>query len=151
SRARAPERRRAARDLLAGHHPLKRVRRRSSERGAALMEAVVTIPFFVTMFVMTIFTGNFYRAKLHTIEETKQAALTTASSSCGGTGISVQKMDGADVAFGIATNLLMGAPWTDIFTKGFLKVVDIKEGSVTSGATYDKGPFTIKITTKTSI
>ena len=117
-----------------------------------MTEALITIPFFISTFVLTIFLGKLYRDKLQTMRESKQASLTTASANCGGVGIpgvQIAKVGVADIAMGMVQNLIMGAPWTDIFTRGFNAAIQVKDGTVSASATLHGGPFTVSISTKT--
>lgn len=52
-------------------------------RGAALVEAVVAMPFFIVILGGTIFAGNLYQTKLRTMRRARQSAWTEAISNCG--------------------------------------------------------------------
>ena len=49
-------------------------RRRRRARGAAMVEAIVTIPFFIIIFVSIIFVGRLYRSKMKTHRESMASA-----------------------------------------------------------------------------
>lgn len=59
-------------------------KRRRGERGAALVEAVVIIPFFIIIFASMIFVGQLYGEKQRTIREAKQNAWVYAMGNCQG-------------------------------------------------------------------
>jgi hypothetical protein len=59
-------------------------RGRGGERGAALVEAAVAIPFFVTIFVCLAFVGNLYVEKQRTVSLSRQAAWVHAMGNCEG-------------------------------------------------------------------
>lgn len=58
--------------------------RRRRERGAALVEAVVIVPFFIIIFASMIFVGQLYGEKQRTIREAKQNAWVYAMGNCQG-------------------------------------------------------------------
>lgn len=57
-------------------------RRRSSERGAAMVEGVVAIPFFLIMFAGIVFVGKLYETKMRVMRFTKEAAWNYAMCNC---------------------------------------------------------------------
>lgn len=59
-------------------------RSRRSERGAAMVEALVAIPFFIVIFALTMFVGQFYGEKLRTIRESKKCAWDHSINGCNG-------------------------------------------------------------------
>ncbi len=61
-----------------------RRRLRQRARGAAMVEALVTIPFFITIFAATMFVGTFYGNKLKSLRESKQCAWQYAMVGCNG-------------------------------------------------------------------
>lgn len=113
-------------------------RRRASERGAALVEAVVAIPFFLILFASVIFSGQTYSEKLRVMRDSKQRVWTYAMASCGeggnaadATGItkgseSNGNNGGADTS--TASNAA-GAPHADVINK------DLGSASITVDAT----------------
>jgi hypothetical protein len=60
------------------------VRHRGHQTGAALVEALVAIPFFITIFATTMFVGGFYKEKLVTLRQSKQCAWDNAINGCSG-------------------------------------------------------------------
>jgi hypothetical protein len=56
---------------------------RKRERGAAMVEGVVAIPFFLLMFSALIFVNRFYEAKMRTMRLTKESAWNYAMCNCG--------------------------------------------------------------------
>jgi hypothetical protein len=61
-------------------------RRRTGERGAAMVEAVVAIPFFLLIFAATLYVGNLYQTKLTVMRVAKESAWNYATCNCGETG-----------------------------------------------------------------
>ena len=60
----------------------RRARRR--QRGAAMVEALVAIPFFITIFATTMFVGSFYQEKLRTMRDSKRCAWDHSINGCAG-------------------------------------------------------------------
>ena len=58
--------------------------KRRRRRGAAMVEALVAIPFFIIIFATTMFVGSFYQEKLKTIRESKKCAWDHAIAGCKG-------------------------------------------------------------------
>ncbi|MFI5298019.1 MAG: TadE/TadG family type IV pilus assembly protein [Polyangiales bacterium] len=61
-------------------------RERKNQRGAALVEAAVVIPFFLLMLAGVIFVGKMYQTKLQVMRLSKQSAWTYAMQGCQGDG-----------------------------------------------------------------
>ena len=59
-------------------------RRRARQRGAAMVEALVAIPFFVVIFACTMFVGSFYQEKMRTMAESKRCAWDHSINGCSG-------------------------------------------------------------------
>lgn len=57
---------------------------RRRRRGAAMVEALVAIPFFIVIFATTMFAGSFYQEKLRTMRESKRCAWDHAINGCSG-------------------------------------------------------------------
>jgi Flp pilus assembly protein TadG len=57
---------------------------RRRRRGAAMVEALVAIPFFIVIFAVTMFVGQFYNEKLRTMRESKRCAWDHAMNGCKG-------------------------------------------------------------------
>ena len=66
----------------------KRVRARSrrGERGAAMTEAVVAIPFFLIIFAGIMFVGKMYETKMRVMRLSKESAWNYAMCNCGNAG-----------------------------------------------------------------
>lgn len=62
---------------------LMRLKRRRNKRGAALVEAVVVIPFFIIIFASILFVGNLYKEKIRVMRLTKESAWAYAMENCG--------------------------------------------------------------------
>ena len=63
-----------------------RTRARAGERGAAFVEAVIVLPFFILVFAGVMFVGKFYDSKLTVMREARQSAWTQSMSNCGTAG-----------------------------------------------------------------
>lgn len=59
-----------------------RLRRRRKSRGAAMVEAVVVIPFFIIIFASMIFVAKLYGEKQRTLRVSKEYAWTYAMANC---------------------------------------------------------------------
>jgi hypothetical protein len=62
------------------------VRDRGARRGAALIEALVVIPFFILTLAALVFAGSVYSTKLKAMREAKSRAWAYAMSNCGEAG-----------------------------------------------------------------
>jgi hypothetical protein len=60
----------------------RKLRGRRSSRGAAMVEAVVVIPFFIIIFASMIFVAKLYGEKQRTLRVSKEFAWTYAMSNC---------------------------------------------------------------------
>lgn len=66
-------------------NPTARQRRsRRRQRGAAMVEALVAIPFFIVIFATTMFVGSFYQEKLRTMRDSKRCAWDHSINGCNG-------------------------------------------------------------------
>lgn len=114
---------------------LARLRR---QRGAAMIEALIVIPFFIMIFVLSIFLNNLYTEKLKTIRETKQCVWTSAmKGDCqGGCGQSNTKNLGdKDLDQGAESNPSQGHPQVDKWlTKTFSETDQTKTGSASASS-----------------
>ena len=61
-----------------------KLRSRRRERGAAMVEALVAIPFFIVIFALIMFVGQFYSEKLRTLRESKKCAWDHTMHGCNG-------------------------------------------------------------------
>jgi hypothetical protein len=127
------------RSTMALERALRRARmaRARRERGAAMVEALIVIPFFIIIFVLSIFLNNLYSEKLRTIRETKKCVWQTAmKGDCqGGCGESTTKNLGdKDLDKGAENNPSQGHPQVDKWLKKTFSETDqTKTGSATSG------------------
>jgi hypothetical protein len=118
--------------------------RRRSQRGAALVEALVAIPFFITVFACTMFVGKFYGDKMKTMRLSRETAWAGATKGCaGGEGAPIDDAVNADL--GEAA----GAPGTDVLSKGFGNSSSTLTGQVTASNVI--GGFGASITSKTVV
>lgn len=62
----------------------QRSRYRGRKRGAALVEALAVIPFFLVIFASLVYVGRLYAEKQRTLREARQYAWTFAMNSCAG-------------------------------------------------------------------
>ena len=120
-----------------------------------LVESLIVLPVFITLFVLGVFGGEFYRSKLESIHRAKQEAFKIAATNCQSTygfqNVRIERFSLIDMAFGMATNIIMGAPWTSVFTKPFQQTILVREGRVTSMSDLYGGPVSISISTKTEM
>jgi hypothetical protein len=97
--------------------------RRLCQRGAAMVEALVAIPFFVVIFACTMFVGSFYQEKLRTMAESKRCAWDHSLNGCNG-GCSANTGSagsGAEVQppGGTGSSKTQGSPGSQIMSKDF--------------------------------
>lgn len=118
--------------------------RRRSERGAAFVEALVAIPFFITIFASTMFVGKFYGDKMKTLRESREVAWAGAMKGCAG-GEAPPLDDAASANLEEAA----GAPGTDTLSKGFGNSSSTKTGKATASNVI--GGFGVAITSKTVV
>src|SRR5262249_23965643 len=102
-------------------------RERSRQRGAAMAEAVVSIPFFIVIFACTLFADRVYTTKIKTLNDSKRAAWTSALKGCSGNGGDnlVEAGGGSQSDMGQAGQL----PQTQLTKKGFGGAVGTSDGS----------------------
>jgi len=117
-----------------------RLRARARARGAALVEAVVAIPFFVILFASVIFVGQTYAEKLRVMRDAKQRVWTYAMANCGeagsadGSGISkggesTENNGNADTS---ESSYAKNDPQHQVITKDVGSAAITVEGSVTA-------------------
>jgi hypothetical protein len=103
---------------------LQHRRRRLRQRGAAMVEALVAIPFFVVIFACTMFVGSFYQEKLRTIAESKRCAWDHSINGCSG-GCNAGTADvgsGSEIqqpGSGTGSAKTTGSPGSQIMSKDF--------------------------------
>jgi hypothetical protein len=130
-----------------------RVARARRERGAAMVEALIVIPFFIMIFVLSIFLNNLYSAKLRTIRETKKCVWQSAmKGDCqGGCGESTTKNLGdKDLDKGAENNPSQGHPQVDKWLKKTFSETDMsRTGNATaSSITGIVDGFSVQVATK---
>jgi Flp pilus assembly protein TadG len=114
-----------------------RRRARQHERGAALVEAAVTIPFFITIFVALTFVGSLYTEKQRTVTQSRQQAWVYAMQNCSGQMAGVSPEDGGSVPqqgdqqFG-DTEKFNSAPGGNTASKGTKLAVSTVKGSTST-------------------
>ena len=130
----------------------RRLKGRRGQRGAVMVEALIAIPFFVIIFLLSIFLGNLYKEKLRTIRETKQCAWQTAmQGNCeGGCGQSqTTDLGDADLDMGSEMNPSQGHPQVDDWlTKTFKETSFDATGTATAAEAMDAGGFTKTVYTR---
>lgn len=121
---------------------IKKAKRRS-RRGAALVEAVVTIPFFIGIFVALTFVGSLYIKKQGTISLSRQQAWMYAMNNCSGDMENVNSKDGGstsegEIDFG-GTQEYEGAPGGKTASKGFQMAVSTISGKASTNGNNAAG------------
>ncbi|MFT3774352.1 MAG: hypothetical protein QM820_54015 [Minicystis sp.] len=111
--------------------------KRRRRRGAAMVEALVAIPFFIVIFATTMFVGSFYQEKLRTIRESKKCAWDHALNGCkggcqaetgtAGSGNEVQTPGG-----GTGDTKANGGPQSEIMSKDFYQSKFTVSGKATA-------------------
>ncbi len=100
-----------------------RALRRSRRRGAAMVEALVAIPFFIVIFASTMFVGSFYQEKLRTMAESKRCAWDHSINGCkGGCNADTSTAGSAAEAQppqGTGNSKTQNAPGSQIMSKDF--------------------------------
>jgi hypothetical protein len=118
----------------------RRMEKRRGERGAAMVEAVVAIPFFVIIFASILFVGQTYGEKLRVMRTSKEKVWTYAMANCGERGDS-----GGGIA-GDTTGVLRGSE-----SNGQNGGVDLSQAGQAQGAPHsdvlrkDVGSATITV------
>jgi hypothetical protein len=102
----------------------QRFRRRLRRRGAAMVEALVAIPFFIVIFGCIMFVGSFYQEKLRTMADSKRCAWDHSINGCNGgcnantatagSGSELQQPGG-----GTGSSKTQGSPGSQIMSKDF--------------------------------
>ena len=136
---------------------VKRVRGRRARRGAAMVESLILVPGFAMMLVLNTWVGELYRAKIKTQRESKASAFVAASGNCDAiSGMlgslrkpKIEMAEPLDLAMGMIQSLIMGAPWTDIFTRGYQNAIQVEAGSASMSSSFVGGAFTVNVTSKT--
>ena len=122
-----------------------------------MVESLIIVPGFVLVFVLNTFVGQLYRNRIKIGRESKASAFVMASGNCDPAmailgSLRKPKIEAAeplDLAMGMVQALIMGAPWTDIFTRGYKDAIQIEVGSATAAASWNGGPFTVDLRSKT--
>lgn len=128
------------------------MQRRRHQRGAAMVEAAVAIPFFITIFVALLFIGNLYVEKQRTISLSRQQAWAYALKNCEGSAPDVSSEDAGpvpsqgDMDLG-GTGQFESAPGGNTASKGSRMATSTMKGQV-SAKTQQK-VFEQKIQTTT--
>jgi Flp pilus assembly protein TadG len=110
---------------------------RQGERGAALVEAAVTIPFFITIFVALMFVGSLYTEKQRTVTLSRQQAWVYAMKNCSGQMAGVSSEDGGSIPqqgdqnFG-DTQQFNSAPGGNTASKGTKLAISTVKGSASA-------------------
>jgi len=122
-----------------GKNTIQRWRARRRGRGAAMVEAVVTIPFFTLIFIALIFVGKLYVTKQKTLSLARQQAWTYAMQNCEGSLPDVNSKDAGSIPQQgdmdlSSTQQFEGAPGGDTASKGSREAVSTIKGKVTSSA-----------------
>lgn len=135
--------------------------RRNRQRGAAMVEAVVVIPFFLIIFASMIYAGHLYGSKIRTMRLAKQYAWTYAMNNCesGGGNVSHQDDGSAmDDVKGVNSNADDG-PSHNMDKSGDQGMSKINQNMGTASSTVNAsvtagkeiGGFTKKLSTTTKV
>jgi Flp pilus assembly protein TadG len=109
--------------------------KRRRRRGAAMVEALVAIPFFIVIFATTMFVGSFYQEKLRTLRESKKCAWDHALAGCKGgcqADTSTVGSSGEVGANGTGDNKANNAPGGEIMSKDVNQSKFTVQGKVTA-------------------
>jgi len=112
------------------------LKRRRRERGAAMVEALVAIPFFILVFGFTMFLGTFYGEKMRTLRVSRECAWSNAMLGCnGGCQASVGVTDGEQLTPPDAQDpAANGAPGSEIMSKDWYQATfTVKSSATASG------------------
>lgn len=120
-----------------------RVRKSRFRRGAAFIEAIVAIPFFILIFAATMFMGRLYNDKLKTLRQSREAAWATASAGCEGQNGGEPLPEAAGADLGEA----QGAPGTEMLAEGFGNASTTMTAKVNAGGVLGAWGVTVKSTT----
>lgn len=116
-----------------------------------MVEALMSVPFFVIIFIMAIFLGKLYREKLRTMRESKQCAWAAAMANCeGGCGqASIEGLGDANLDQGAEANPSAGHPQVDDWLMGrpFKQARFKVDGSATASTAMNAGGFSANVTT----
>jgi Flp pilus assembly protein TadG len=128
-------------------------RSRRGERGAAMVEAAVVVPFFVIVFLALGYVGATYSAKMRTISEARQGAWTYALANCAGNPPDTSKQDagpmGSDPNMDPSASSKYGsAPGADTITKGFNMAVSTSKRDVLINGQSGGKTQTVQTTTR---
>lgn len=117
--------------------------RRRAQRGAAFVEALIAISFFIIIFACTSFLGQLYGDKLKMMRQSREAAWVDATRGCSGGGGS--NIDDANVDLGS----INGAPGTDGLTKGVGQASSTMTAQ--TKASFVIGGFNVNVTSTTRV
>lgn len=102
-----------------------RAARRRGQRGAAMAEALVAIPFFILMFAGMIFIGDLYRTKLATHRKSTNDAWTLSLKGC-----DEKELGPLPVTKDVDLGEAAGTPQAQLCEEGFGMVRPVAEGTV---------------------
>ncbi len=127
--------------------------RKRRQRGAAMVEALVAIPFFIIIFAGTMFVGSFYQEKLRTLAESKRCAWDHALNGCqGGCAADTSTADpGGDVQppGGTGNSKTDSAPGSQIMSNAFYQSSFTVKSSAT--ASNALGGYVKQISSTTTV
>lgn len=115
---------------------LRRARRarRAARRGAATVEAVASLPFFILILAATVFTGRLYRQKLNTYTVARGEAWDEAMNGCDA-GDGPLLPPAANANLGIADNPTF--PGVQLCDTGFGERVGVETGTASVSGAFD--------------
>lgn len=126
-----------------GASVLARASRRRRQRGAAMAEALVAIPFFILIFGSMVFIGNLYRSKLNTHRLSMENAWRESLIGCDET-----TLGPLPVANGIDLKDASGSPGAALCQEGFGVLEESEEGTVQRNYPLPSGTVNTTTTTR---
>jgi len=130
---------------------VERIReRRRRQRGAAMVEALVTIPFFIVIFASMMYIGHLYGEKQKTLRLAKQYAWTYAMNNCSGSSGDIsQESSGSAEDFGLGgTDDFKGQGGDVSMTKDLGVAVSTVKGKATASKIIGGKTSNLSTTTK---
>jgi hypothetical protein len=129
----------------------EQLRRRRARRGAAMVEALATIPFFIIIFVSMLYVGKLYAEKQRTLRQAKEYAWVFAMKNCSGSAANVtQESNGSpgnEIDLGEADNY-KGQGGDKSLNKDFGTSVSTVKGQATASKLIGGKTSNLSTTTK---
>ncbi|MBI5537775.1 MAG: hypothetical protein HY898_33935 [Deltaproteobacteria bacterium] len=118
---------------MATRNRLQLSRRRRRSRGAAMVEALAAVPFFIIIFASMLYVGRLYGEKQRTLRQAKEYAWTYAMRNCTGSAqnVGTEGNGGPGIDLGEANNY-KGVGGDKSLSKDFGTSVATVQGKVTA-------------------